>query len=121
MRTISVLLFVIGAAAAQSAIVRPKMIDDVLVNPGMGIQTFQRFNRQAINPGLRWSEVGAEAKVEDAPGKVDFPESSVAYFRWFWSQLEPEQGKYRWDIIDTALDEARRHGQKLDMRLMPYD
>jgi hypothetical protein len=121
MRTISVLLFVVGAAAAQNAIVRPKMIDDVLVNPGMGIQTFQRFNRQAINPGLRWSEVGAEAKVEDAPGKVDFPESSVAYFRWFWSQLEPEQGKYRWDIIDTALDEARRHGQKLDMRLMPYD
>jgi len=74
----------------------------------MGIQTFQRYNRQAIYPGLRWSEVGPEAKVEDAPGKVDFPEATVAYIRWFWSQLEPERGKYRWDIIDIALDEARR-------------
>jgi len=111
----------IGAAAAQSTVVRPKMIDDVLVNPGMGIQTFQRYNRQAIYSGLQWSEVGPDTKVEDAPGKVDFPDASVAYIRWFWSQLEPERGKYRWDIIDTALDQARRHGQKLDMRLMPYD
>jgi hypothetical protein len=121
MRRFSVFLLTIGSMAAQSTVVRPKTIGDVLVNPGMGIQTFQRYNRQAIYPGLRWSEVGPEAKVEDAPGKVDFPEATVAYIRWFWSQLEPERGKYRWDIIDTALDEARRHGQKLDMRLMPYD
>ena len=33
-------------------------IDDVLVNPGMGIETFQRFNGDAINAGLRWSEEG---------------------------------------------------------------
>ncbi|HMC62442.1 MAG TPA: beta-galactosidase [Candidatus Solibacter sp.] len=48
-------------------------------------------------------------------------EARCERFLWFWSQLEPERGKYRWDIIDTALDQARRHGQKLDMRLMPYD
>ncbi len=71
-------LLMIGSAAAQSTVVRPKKIDDVLVNPGMGIQTFQRYNRQAIYPGPQWSEVGPDAKVEDAPGKVDFPDSSVA-------------------------------------------
>ena len=112
--------FLTIAAAAQTVVVRPRLIDDVLVNPGMGIQTFQRYNRQAINPGLRWSEVGPEGAVADA-ANVNFPESSVAYVRWFWSQLEPERGKYRWDIIDTALDEARLHGQKLAFRLMPYD
>jgi hypothetical protein len=121
MRKLCCFLVIIGAAAAQNTIVRPKMTNDVLVNPGMGIQTFQRYNRQAINPGLRWSEVGPEGKVEDAPGKVDFPDSSVAYVRWFWSQLEPERGKFRWDILDTALDEARQHGQRLAIRLMPYD
>jgi hypothetical protein len=120
MRKLFSFLLIAGAAVAQNVTVRPKMIDDLLVNPGMGIQTFQRFNNQAINAGLRWSEVGPEAKVEDTTG-VNFPPSSVAYIRWFWSQLEPEQGKFRWDIIDTALDEARRHGQKLDIRMQPYD
>ncbi len=106
---------------AQSVIVRPKVIDEVLVNPGMGIQTFQRYNRQVLNPGKRWSEVGPERAVPDSQEPIDFPASSVAYLRWFWSQLEPERGKYRWEIIDTALAEAHKHGQTLAIRLMPYD
>ncbi len=112
---------VFGQQQGPNVIVRPKEINDVLVNPGMGIQTFQRFNGQAIYPGLRWSEVGPEGPVADAAGPVDFPGSSVAYLRWFWWQLEPERGKYRWDILDSALDEARKHGQALNIRLMPYD
>ncbi|MEK7404767.1 MAG: DUF4832 domain-containing protein, partial [Acidobacteriota bacterium] len=56
-----------------------------------------------------------------APAKPDFPDTSLAYFRWFWSQLEPEPGSYRWEIIDNALEGARRRGQTLDFRLMPYD
>ncbi len=107
--------------AQQTVRVVPKEIHDVLVNPGIGIQTFQRFNGQPINPGTRWSEVGPEKAVPDSEEKVDFPPSSVAYFRWFWSQLEPQQGQYRWEIIDSALEEARRHGQTLDIRLMLYD
>jgi hypothetical protein len=51
----------------------------------------------------------------------DFPDTSIAYLRWFWSQLEPQRGKYRWDVIDLALEEARRHHQMLMFRLMPYD
>ena len=45
--------------AAQTTIVRPTEIDDVLVNPGMGIETFQRFGN-GLNEGVRWSEVGPE-------------------------------------------------------------
>jgi hypothetical protein len=114
-------VLVIPCLTQQTVRVIPKEIRDVLVNPGMGIQTFNRFSGQPINAGLRWSEVGPEQATADAPAKVDFPDSSVAYFRWFWHQLEPEQGHYRWDIIDSALEEARRHGQTLDIRLMPYD
>ena len=108
-------------AQASMTVVRPKEIRDVLVNPGMGITTFQRFNRQAIYPGLRWSEVGPEVPMADASAPPDFPDTSIAYLRWFWHQIEPEQGKYRWEIVDTALAEARKHDQQLMIRLMPYD
>jgi hypothetical protein len=111
-----------GTAAAQRnvVVVRPKEIQDVLVNPGMGITTFQRFNGQEPNLPLKWSEIGPEMKLSQAAVKPDFPEASVAYCRWYWNVLEPERGKYRWDIVDLAIEEARAHGQKLAIRLMPY-
>ena len=111
----------LAEAQPGTVIIRPVEIHDVLVNPGMGIQTFQRFNGDAINAGTRWSEAGPEAKLTAGKTKPDFPKSSVAYFRWFWAQLEPAQGKYRWDILDAALEGAREHHQKLMIRVMPYD
>jgi hypothetical protein len=108
-------------AQPETAVVRPRETHDLLVNPGMGITTFQRFNGDAINPGRRWSEVGPETKLAEAPSKPDFPDTSIAYFRWFWSQIEPERGRYRWDIIGLALDQARAHHQTLAIRIMPYD
>jgi len=115
-----------GAAGAQSDIpdaivVRPSEIHDVLVNPGMGITTFQRFNGQAINPGLEWSEEGPTTKLPAAATQPDFPDTSISYCRWFWDTIEPVPGKFRWDIIDLALAEARDHHQRLAIRLMPYD
>ena len=109
------------AQPGEMTVVRPTEIDDILVNPGMGITTFQRFNGQAINPGSRWSEVGPEGPIEDASAHPDFPDTSISYLRWFWWQIEPKQGEYRWDILDSALEEARKHGQQLTVRIMPYD
>ncbi len=110
----------IRGSAQNDTVVRPIEIQDVLVNPGMGITTFQRFNGQALNPPLTWSESGPVAKLPQAATKPDFPQASIAYCRWYWSVLEPEPGKFRWDIIDLALQEARNHGQTLAIRLMPY-
>ena len=117
------LLTIAAAATAQSGtvVIRPKEIDAVLVNPGMGIQTFQRFNGDAINPGLGWSEEGPVGKLAPAAGAVDFPASSISYCRWFWETLEPEQGKVRWEILDAALRDAHAHHQTLAIRLMLYD
>ena len=108
-------------AEVPATVVRPQPTDDVLVNPGMGIQTFQRYNGDPINAGQTWSEVGPESAKAESGAKPDFPKSSLAYLRWFWTQIEPEQGQYRWEVIDNALAAARSHGQKLDMRVMPYD
>ncbi|MBZ5593812.1 MAG: DUF4832 domain-containing protein [Acidobacteriia bacterium] len=108
-------------AQSETVVVRPREIHDLLVNPGMGITTFQRFNGDAINPGRKWSEQGPTSKLPAADVKPDFPDTSIAYLRWFWSQIEPERGKYHWEAIDLALDEAREHHQTVTFRLMPYD
>ena len=107
-------------AQRDTVIVRPVPINDVLQNPGMGITTFQRFNGQEINFPLEWSEVGPVAKLPQAVTRPDFPDTTIAYLRWYWNALEPEPGKFRWEIIDLALQEARAHGQTLAIRLMPY-
>jgi hypothetical protein len=122
---LAVLLFLTcaGDALAQTptTVIRPKEIDDLLVNPGMGVQTFQRFNGDAINPGREWSEEGPVGRPAPSKGSVDFPASSISYCRWFWATLEPQQGNVRWGILDEALRQARLHHQALAIRLMPYD
>src|ERR1700704_2760738 len=110
----------LGFAQSSVVVVRPKEIHDVLVNPGMGITTFQRFNGQTTNAPLKWSEIGPVTKLPQAPTKPDFAETSSAYCRWYWNVLEPEAGKVHWEIVDVALSEARAHGQTLAIRLMPY-
>jgi hypothetical protein len=109
------------AADDEPAIVRPKLIDDLLVNPGIGLQTFQRFDGQALNPPLTWSEQGPVDPPADSAPRANFPASSIAYFRWFWSQIEPVPGQVDVGVIDRAIDAARAHGQTLAFRIMPYD
>jgi hypothetical protein len=110
----------------KTVVVRPREIQDVLVNPGMGFQTFQRYQGQPLYSGmfgLTWSEAGPVKVEPDAPPSLlpRAPASSVAYCRWHWATLEPEKGRIRWEILDLALAEAKRHGQTLAFRIMPYD
>lgn len=107
--------------AIDMVVVRPKESDEVLVNPGMGITTFQRFNGQPLNEGLKWSEEGPVKREAAVAPRHKFPVASIAYCRWFWGELQPAPETTRWEIIDTALEEARRHNQTLAIRLMPYD
>src|SRR6476646_6213960 len=99
------------AFAQKTVVVRPVEVDDVLVNPEMGIQTFQWSNGDPINPGSRWSEAGLSTVLVFVLGMLDFPETSIAYYCWFWSQLELELGKYVWDVIDLTIEQARTHNQ----------
>ncbi|MBZ5624456.1 MAG: DUF4832 domain-containing protein [Acidobacteriia bacterium] len=117
---LSMALSVVGAWG-QTVVVHPARIDDVLANPGMGIQTFQRFNGDPLNSGTAWSEEGPTGPPASVSGPPDFPPSTIAYCRWFWATLEPAKGDIRWGILDRALQEAARHGQTLAIRLMPYD
>ncbi len=113
----------IAVAPAQDAVTtRPSEIDDVLVNPGIGFMTFQRFNGDDLNQGLGWTE-GYPIVYQAPTGSLEnknHPMTSIAYFRVYWKFIEPESGKYRWELIDTALKTARARGQALLLRLAPY-
>lgn len=112
-----------GAALAQQIVtVRPTEIDDVLVNPGIGFMTFQRFNGDALNQGLKWTE-GYPIVYQEFHGSLDnkdHPATSIAYFRVYWKFIEPEQGKYNWNLLDTALKTAHGRKQTLMLRIAPY-
>jgi hypothetical protein len=78
-------------------VVSPIELDEVLVNPGMGFTTHSSLNG-------------------NVPG---YPQSSIAYYRWYWDELEPEEGQFNWKMVDSVLAEVKAHGQRLATRIMP--
>ncbi|MHC4712934.1 MAG: DUF4832 domain-containing protein [Planctomycetota bacterium] len=119
------LAVIAGASVAHAdkpAVFRPKPTNEVLYNPHMGFQTFQRFNGDPLHKHM-WGEIGPE-EFSPPPASLenkDYPFTTVAYCRWYWDTIEPEDGGYRWEIIDGALKSARERGQTLAIRVMCHD
>lgn len=115
-----ILLTTIESTAQKT--IRPKEIDDVLINPGIGFMTFQRFNGDDINQGVGWTE-GKPIEYQKFEGNLEnkaHPMTSIAYFRVYWRFVEPEPGKYNWEMIDHALKIAHERHQTLMLRIAPY-
>ncbi|OYW28155.1 MAG: hypothetical protein B7Z47_06045, partial [Chthoniobacter sp. 12-60-6] len=98
-------------ATDDAVVVEPKELEGVLVNPGMGLETFNRFNPSG-------------PKMPPGPGLLEppanYPVCSIAYFRLWWQELEPKQGVFNFDRIESLLKQARAHGQDLALRFMPW-
>jgi hypothetical protein len=118
--------------AQENVIIRPKEINDVLLNPGKGFTTFQCFNGDYSGtaksgiPGLGggfvpdcYSEPVIYKKNKDFIN-INYPQTTVAYFRINWSFIEPEEGKYNWRFIDSLLASGERHNQRLLLRIAPF-
>jgi hypothetical protein len=108
--------------SAQTVVVKPVESDRVLVNPGIGFTTFQRFNGDALNGGTGWTEgmpiqYGQATAKAAAPG---YPESTIAYLRLYWRFFEPKKGEYDWALLDEALQTASLRGQTLMLRIAPH-
>jgi hypothetical protein len=111
-----------GVDKQSHIVVRPKTINEVLFNPGMGFMTFQRFNGDKLNEGTKWTE-GYPIEYQSNNGRLEndqHPLTSIAYFRIYWRFLEPEPGRYDWELIDKAIRTARTQGQSLMLRIAPY-
>src|SRR3954466_3440995 len=85
------------ALAAPNVRVEPKEIDELLANPGMGWQTFGMFVKNDKN--------------------LQVPSGS-AYFRFYWREIEPEDGKINFAQLDRYLQAAHEQGQLFAMRVM---
>jgi len=71
----------------------PEEIDELLANPDMGWQTFHCFADE-------------DKKLEGLP-------STSAYFRFYWSEIEPVEGRIDFAKFDYLLTHARKVGHKL--------
>jgi hypothetical protein len=90
------------ARQEDQQIIEPQATDEILANPGMGFETFHGFNG------------------DDRIKRADhYPNCSIAYFRFYWDKLEPQEGTYDFDLIDSLLEQARENKQDLALRFMP--
>lgn len=87
--------------------IRPKITDDALINPGMGWVCFHFSNR-----------LWAYGTLQEPGDTLDwFPGCSTIYFRIPWCVLEPEEGKFRWDLIDSVAQSWIAKGKKIALRI----
>lgn len=106
MKTLTAIAFAAGilpcsVAAAEgdkTVTVKPQRTGELFPNPGMGWQTFHHF-------------------ADDDKNLADLPSTS-AYFRLYWSEIEPEEGRIDFPHLDGLLKRARQAGQKLAFRVM---
>ena len=87
------LVFCANVYSQENIIVRPTEIDSVLMNPGIGFMTFQRFNGDSLNEGEKWTE-GFPIDYQDFDGHLEnenHPATSLAYLRIYWKFVEPEK------------------------------
>ena len=103
------------AAMTSSAVamtVEPKNTDEALINPGMGLVHYAYSSRiWAYDTGLEPGDT-----LDDL-----IPGTSVAYMRLPWSYLEPEEGVYRWDILDVKARPWIAAGKKVAFRIAVMD
>lgn len=111
MRMMSFVLAVAACAvsfsAAEPVTVEPEDTGEALINPGMGLVHYHYSNRL-------WA-YGMYSK----PGDTDpLPGTSVVYLRVLWSDLEPKEGEFNWDIFDSVAQNWIKAGKRLAFRVI---
>ncbi len=76
---------------ARTLTVKPKDNGKALINPGMGYVGYY-YSHYLDMYG---------ARLEPSDALESFPGESTVYLRVTWAQLEPEEGKFNWTLLDT--------------------
>jgi hypothetical protein len=106
--TVPIILFLAAVAVAQRqrVVVQPQDTGEALINPGMGWQ-FQHYD----NDIRRYT-----VDLEPSDAVEEFPGVSSVYIRLAWSYVEPEEGKFDWSLLDTAMQRWVSKGKQVSFR-----
>ena len=99
---VAVVLLTSCGTHSDIVVVNPVEIDSTLLNPGRGFTSTGRSLNENIGSRLH-------------------PLCGIYQQRFFWDELEPEEGRINYALIDTALAKAVRNGQMLNFRVMCQD
>jgi len=99
----------------DEVVVTPTAIDDVLVNPGMGVANFH-FGWWCNLPPVTYSAEECAERVR-AQWPDNYPDAGTAYFRWTWAELEPERGELDTAMIDATIQSANALNETLGIRV----
>lgn len=94
-------------AQQSPTVVRPEITKEALINPDMGWYFYQHII----------GDFAYGARLPQGDTLDWFPGCAGIYFHVTWAQLEPREGKYRWDMIDTITRPWIEKGKKIAFRL----
>ena len=97
----------VSASNAANFLYSPVDHGKALVNPGMG-WTMHFYSNLLSNYG---------SKLEAYDTLDDFPGVSTVYLRIPWSFVEPEEGKFNWEVLDTPAQRWIQKGKKVAFRI----
>ena len=97
------LLYALSLLQAQTVSVSPRDNGQALVNPGMGWMLYY-YSNVLDNYG---SQLLPEDTVDEFEGV------GVVFMRLPWAFLEPEKGKFNWEIIDTPAQRWIEKGKRI--------
>ena len=102
-------------------------------NPFIGFTSYQRFRPDplfadvTVRPENHLTETEEtecypvkETAVQPDGSAGFYPDTAVAYLRLLWKDFEPQRGEYRYALIEDILQQAKRNGQTVMLRLMPH-
>ena len=94
------------ATASQTVTVEPEDNGRLLLNPDMG------WVMHYYDNGPRYGTT-----IETGDNLKWFPGCSIVYLRLPWAHLEPEEGKYNWNCIDTPAQQWLSRGGQVAFRI----
>ncbi|WP_394125912.1 DUF4832 domain-containing protein [Vibrio hepatarius] len=82
----------------------PKEIDSIIVNPGVGIEAFHNG----------W---GSQLTSEQ------YPETGIDYYRFYWNEIEPQEGQFNFEMIDSLfqMNQSLPEPRHIALRFMTMD
>ncbi len=100
-------LFLLGFAAASIV-----QADGLSSSEKKVTVQFTETDALFANPGKGWMT------SQRLPGRTPRLPCSLAYFRLNWCDIEPVEGKPKWELIDESIDAWQKHDVRIAFRIM---